>query len=597
MSRKYRKTAFRGISLALLILFSVLWCIPGGLNEKIACAEEKKPLVWNTAETVIIEDSPSGVLVAETKTTQSGKEAMPLEGSMSLRSLAEQQKRLESQQAEQLRLLQAFIEAQKKQQEFLFTLIGKEEKKSTTTKSEEKASSTPIIPAPLNKVTVAPAAPAAAAPAAVEVTPATPVKAVEPSLTAPTVSAPAAAAVAPVVITVVEPVAPAAAPAEVEVTTSTPGKVADPVIAVSAAPAPVATANVVEPASAAPTATIPAAKKKEKRKSVSDAVQHPPKIQTQPAESVSTTTAVNIPQEDPPRAVASAVTPDTVVVEQGQPQAVVTEAPAGVTPAPTVIVKTVYIERPAPYIQEQDVGRTAGDYIAENTQSIDDAYIKEAEVSFFYSSGGLYRFNTKEGFLTDIKLQPGEKILSVMGGDTVRWIVEQAVSGAGSEQQAHVYIKPLKSGLETNIIINTDRHSYQMVVQSTSQKAVPMVSWTYPQETKATFIRQQAEEKKRNDQSVTMATLVENLNFSYSIDKGNYGWAPERVFDDGRKVYIIMPQNVQEAPVLFVRDEKNRLAMVAYRVKGSYYIVDRLFREAEMRNGTDQIVRIKKRSN
>ena len=40
-----------------------------------------------------------------------------------------------------------------------------------------------------------------------------------------------------------------------------------------------------------------------------------------------------------------------------------------------------------------------------------------------------------------------------------------------------------------------------------------------------------------------------------------------------------------EAPALFVRDGRNGLMMVNYRIRKGVYIVDRLFQQAELRNG------------
>ena len=78
-------------------------------------------------------------------------------------------------------------------------------------------------------------------------------------------------------------------------------------------------------------------------------------------------------------------------------------------------------------------------------------------------------------------------------------------------------------------------------------------------------------------------------------------WRPTRVFDDGAKTYIQFPKDlsVSEAPPLFVTERKGKTAnLVNYRVKGDYYVVDRLFDAAELRLGEkDQmIVRIERQS-
>jgi len=81
------------------------------------------------------------------------------------------------------------------------------------------------------------------------------------------------------------------------------------------------------------------------------------------------------------------------------------------------------------------------------------------------------------------------------------------------------------------------------------------------------------------------------------VDGHHYEWAPRRVFDDGAKTYVQMPATVKvsEAPVLFVLDG-NEPTLVNYRVKGDFYIVDRLFDKAQLRVGADKQVNIRRKS-
>jgi type IV secretion system protein TrbG len=69
-----------------------------------------------------------------------------------------------------------------------------------------------------------------------------------------------------------------------------------------------------------------------------------------------------------------------------------------------------------------------------------------------------------------------------------------------------------------------------------------------------------------------------------------------RAFDDGHKVFIQMPSGLAqgEAPPLFVAGSDGRPNLVNYRVRGSYYVVDRMFGVAELRLGENpqRIVRI-----
>ena len=88
---------------------------------------------------------------------------------------------------------------------------------------------------------------------------------------------------------------------------------------------------------------------------------------------------------------------------------------------------------------------------------------------------------------------------------------------------------------------------------------------------------------------------IEKIRFRYRIE-GDAPWKPRQVFDDGAKVYIQFPSGLaqSEAPPLFVIGPDAKPALVNYRVRGTTYIVDRLFAAAELRLGTapQQVVRI-----
>jgi type IV secretion system protein VirB9 len=95
---------------------------------------------------------------------------------------------------------------------------------------------------------------------------------------------------------------------------------------------------------------------------------------------------------------------------------------------------------------------------------------------------------------------------------------------------------------------------------------------------------------------IAVGVALENLRFRYGISGDTPPWRPMRAFDDGAKVYIEFPVRIDqgEAPPLFVVGPDGDSQLVNYRVRGNYYIVDRLFAAAELRLGNDpqQVVRI-----
>ncbi len=213
-----------------------------------------------------------------------------------------------------------------------------------------------------------------------------------------------------------------------------------------------------------------------------------------------------------------------------------------------------------------------------------------------YTVGALYQVYTAPEQVTDIALQPGEELMSVSAGDTMRWILGDTVSGSGDMERVHILVKPIDSGLRTNLIITTSKRSYHVEVTSYRETYMAAVSWRYPHEE---LVSARARSKKTSQRTRNVAERglsIDRLNFRYEIDGDNPHWRPLRAFDDGRKVFIQFPTRLDqgEAPPLFVVGRNGESQLVNYRVNGSYYIVDRLFAAAELRLGEDdqQVVRI-----
>jgi type IV secretion system protein VirB9 len=218
-------------------------------------------------------------------------------------------------------------------------------------------------------------------------------------------------------------------------------------------------------------------------------------------------------------------------------------------------------------------------------------YINAIQV-YPYVKGALYQLYAAVNQVTDIALESGEKLLSVSAGDTVRWVVGDTTSGEGKETIAHILVKPIAPDLTTNLVITTDRRTYHVELHATEKTYMASVSWTYPT---AALTALKHEPDKSWATTVDTGPDLAALRFRYKIE-GDAPWKPQRVFDDGTKVYIQFPSGLKqgEAPPLFVIGGDGKPALVNYRVKGTTYIVDRLFAAAELRLGTapQQVVRI-----
>lgn len=234
---------------------------------------------------------------------------------------------------------------------------------------------------------------------------------------------------------------------------------------------------------------------------------------------------------------------------------------------------------------------------AARVQPVRNGFINAVQV-YPFSSGALYQVYAAPGQVTDIALQPGEQLVGsgpVAAGDTVRWIIGDTESGAGETKQIHILAKPTRPDLQTNLVINTDRRTYLLELNSTEKTYMASVSWQYPQDQLIALRRQNAAALAA--QPVATGVDISSLNFRYEIEGDTPAWRPLRAFDDGIKVYIEFPSGIRqgEMPPLFIVGPSGDTELVNYRARQNYYIVDRLFGAAELRLGdktSERTVRI-----
>jgi type IV secretion system protein VirB9 len=220
-------------------------------------------------------------------------------------------------------------------------------------------------------------------------------------------------------------------------------------------------------------------------------------------------------------------------------------------------------------------------------------YINAIQV-YPFTEGALYQLYAAPERVSDIALEPGEKLTAVSAGDTVRWVIGDTSSGSGAGQRVHVLVKPFAPGLKTNLVITTDRRSYHLQMDSTEKTAMAALSWTYPQNQLSALRRQNADADAA--QPIAAGLALDAIRFRYVLTGDNPPWKPLRAFDDGHKVYIEFPRRIDqgEAPPLFVVGTDGGTELVNYRMQGNYYVIDRLFAAAELRLGSapQQVVRI-----
>ena len=216
---------------------------------------------------------------------------------------------------------------------------------------------------------------------------------------------------------------------------------------------------------------------------------------------------------------------------------------------------------------------------------------------FAYQPGEVYEVWTAPLRVTTITLSAGETVISKAAGDTVRWQIGETESGEGPGRRANVMIKPLRRGLETNLVLATNRRIYLIQLRSGPPASFnAVVTWdpgAILDDPPKTALPAAAA-------GPGLAAPQGPLDAHYRIlVKGRRPvWTPSAVMTDGARTFLSFPPELfaGEAPSLFVVSPEGETQLVNYRQQGGLWVVDRVLDAAELRIGgrKAQVVRIER---
>lgn len=234
-----------------------------------------------------------------------------------------------------------------------------------------------------------------------------------------------------------------------------------------------------------------------------------------------------------------------------------------------------------------------------------DSYINQGQADVITRPDGtiLYPYGlaqvditTKRMMYSKIILQEGEKIMSAAAGDTTRWNILPNYIGDSKSYTPVVLVKPFMGGLQTSLSIITDKRDYDIVIRSVdSGDYMPRIGFYYPQDKADAINIGLPPDKIENNSSKQPKINIESIKYDYRIrgDK-RLDWYPIKVFEDGNKVFIKMPEDVDHSqlPIFMTIDSHGQTEVVNYRYFKPYYVVDNIFDRGVLILGTDKYKQI-----
>ncbi len=203
-----------------------------------------------------------------------------------------------------------------------------------------------------------------------------------------------------------------------------------------------------------------------------------------------------------------------------------------------------------------------------------------------------------------IELAKGDKPGQVVLGEPGMWHITQAMAG----NRPILAVSPRFAGLHTNLMITAtsaggqDRVYYVNLV-SDKNRYVPRVGFYFPDQ-----VEQQWTAGATQAADSTVASLpginASDLDFNWSIRCGGGGWfsssdcraiKPARVFSDGTHTYVQMRGNLANTsglPTILATNTAGQPAIINYRVKDGYYVLDGVPRQIKLVAGVGSSARV-----
>lgn len=210
-----------------------------------------------------------------------------------------------------------------------------------------------------------------------------------------------------------------------------------------------------------------------------------------------------------------------------------------------------------------------------------------------YREGDIYEIHCQTYHSTVLQLEPGEEMVEVPYlSETDVWRISRGVGVKDGKTCQFLMIKPDYSGLESTLVILTNRRVYQILLKSFKDHYMPYVQWAYNTESGISDLdswKQHEASQTETAKEVARILLDTNLNAEYKISYGlkRPSWTPTIVCDNGQKTYIVLDRRVlnMEMPAVF----KNKRDIVNYNVDENIITINELVNKITLRLGNETV--------
>ncbi len=206
--------------------------------------------------------------------------------------------------------------------------------------------------------------------------------------------------------------------------------------------------------------------------------------------------------------------------------------------------------------------------------------------TIMYQPDEVFRFVGHYGFQSAIQFSEGERIQTISMGDSTSWMINPVGS--------MMFLKPLDRDATTNMTLITNERMYLFELSAREAGSIDDPQMTFIMR----FIYPGQDGTMEGNgvvrhylDSVPIPDLVnepDKYNFRYTIS-GPEEVAPIRIFDDGQFTYFEFRDKNADVPAFFTVNRDNEEALINYRTRGNYIVVERVSQRMTLRHGKQVI--------
>ncbi len=199
-----------------------------------------------------------------------------------------------------------------------------------------------------------------------------------------------------------------------------------------------------------------------------------------------------------------------------------------------------------------------------------------------YQPDEVFKYVGYYGFQTAIEFAPDESVQTISMGDPTGWMLNPSGN--------LLFLKPVDQDATTNMTLITNKRTYLIELHGREASGIDdpelafIYRFTYPDEVDTGALGNYLD-------TVPMPDLQKDpgkYNMRYTIS-GSEEVAPLRIFDDGEFTYFEFRGKNAEVPAFYTVDSQGNEAVVNYRTRGNYIVIERVAARFTLRHGNEVV--------